>query len=33
MTDLEIARKAVLKPIGEIAGKAGFVPDAISPYG
>ncbi len=33
MTDLEIARKAVLRPIGEIAGKAGFAMDAVSPYG
>jgi len=33
MTDLEIARKTALRPIGEIAEKAGFVPDAVSPYG
>ena len=33
MTDLEIARKALLQPIGKIAGKAGFAEDAVSPYG
>ncbi|HPF87515.1 MAG TPA: formate--tetrahydrofolate ligase [Candidatus Limiplasma sp.] len=33
MTDLEIARKATLQPIGQIAEKAGFAKDAVSPYG
>jgi formate--tetrahydrofolate ligase len=33
MTDLEIARKTALRPIGEIAEKAGFVPEVVSPYG
>ncbi|MEA5015835.1 MAG: formate--tetrahydrofolate ligase [Candidatus Limiplasma sp.] len=32
-SDLEIARKATLKPIEEIAGEAGFGADTISPYG
>ena len=32
-TDLEIARAATLKPIGEIAKAAGFTPDTLSPYG
>jgi len=32
-TDLEIARAATLKPIGEIAQAAGFKPDTLSPYG
>ncbi len=32
-TDLEIARKVTLKPIEEIAQKAGFAADTISPYG
>jgi len=33
MTDLEIARAATLAPIGQIAGKAGFAPGAVIPYG
>lgn len=33
MTDLEIARKAALRPIGEIAQEAGFAADTVSPYG
>ncbi len=33
MTDLEIARKAVLQPIGAIAAKAGFAAETVSPYG
>lgn len=32
-TDLEIARRAVLKPITEIAGRAGIAPDHLEPYG
>ncbi len=32
-TDLEIARKATLRPITEIAGRAGIPPDALVPYG
>ena len=31
--DLEIARAATLKPIAEIAGRAGIRPDALDPYG
>ena len=33
MTDLEIARAATLKPITQIAQRAGFAPDTIIPYG
>ncbi len=33
MTDLEIARKATLQPIAQIAEAAGFAEDAVSPYG
>jgi formate--tetrahydrofolate ligase len=32
-TDLEIARAAALKPVAEIAGKAGIPSDALVPYG
>ena len=32
-TDLEIARAARLKPIGEIAAGLGVPEDAIHPYG
>lgn len=32
-TDLDIARAASLKPISDIAAKAGFTPDTLSPYG
>ncbi len=32
-TDLEIARKSPLKPIEEIARKAGFAAETLSPYG
>jgi len=32
-TDLEIARAATLRPIAEIAGRAGIPPDALVPYG
>ena len=32
-TDLDIARAATLRPIGEIAQAAGFTPDTLSPYG
>jgi formate--tetrahydrofolate ligase len=32
-TDLEVARAAVLRPIGEIAAKAGIPADAVEPYG
>jgi formate--tetrahydrofolate ligase len=32
-TDIEIARAATLRPIGEIAAKAGLSEDAILPYG
>ena len=31
--DLEIAKKAVLRPIEEVAEKAGFMPETLSPYG
>ena len=33
MTDLDIARDAALRPIEEIAEKAGFAQDTVSPYG
>ncbi|SIT84487.1 formate--tetrahydrofolate ligase [Edaphobacillus lindanitolerans] len=33
LTDLEIARNAAMKPIGEIAEKAGIPEDALEPYG
>ncbi len=33
MTDLNIARKTILKPIVEIAKKLGIAPDALEPYG
>jgi formate--tetrahydrofolate ligase len=32
-TDIEIARAAALKPISDIAAKAGIPADALSPYG
>ncbi len=32
-TDLEIARAATLRPIGEIAARAGIPADAVEPYG
>ena len=32
-SDLEIARAAKLKPIGNIAQAAGFLPETLSPYG
>ena len=32
-SDLAIARRATLKPIGEIAAKAGIPADALEPYG
>ena len=32
-TDLEIARAATLRPIGEIAARAGIPADALEPYG
>jgi formate--tetrahydrofolate ligase len=32
-TDLQIARAATLRPIGEIAAKAGIPEDALEPYG
>ena len=32
-TDLDIARAATLKPIGEIAAKAGIPAEALEPYG
>ena len=32
-TDLEIARSAALDPIGDVAARAGFQPDTVSPYG
>ena len=32
-TDIEIARQAKLKPIGEIAAKAGVPDEALIPYG
>ena len=33
LTDIEIAQKATLKPIAEIAAKAGIDPEYIEPYG
>ncbi len=33
MTDLDIARAATLKPIGQIAEKAGFAAGTVMPYG
>ena len=33
LTDLEIASKAVMKPIGDIAKKAGIPEEAVEPYG
>ncbi|WP_104062586.1 formate--tetrahydrofolate ligase [Arthrobacter sp. 4R501] len=33
LTDLEIAQKAVILPIGEIAERAGINADAVEPYG
>lgn len=33
LTDLEIASRAVMQPIGEIAEKAGIPQEAIEPYG
>jgi formate--tetrahydrofolate ligase len=32
-SDLDIARAATLKPIEDIAAKAGFAPETLSPYG
>jgi hypothetical protein len=32
-TDLDIARAATLKPIAEIATRAGIPTDALEPYG
>ena len=32
-SDLDIARAAALRPIGEVAQAAGFTPDTLSPYG
>ena len=32
-SDLEIAQRAVMKPIGEIAAAAGITPDALELYG
>ena len=32
-SDLEIARAATLQPIEDIAAKAGFMPETLSPYG
>ena len=33
LSDIEIAQKAKMKPIGEVAAKLGIPADAISPYG
>lgn len=33
LTDIQIAQKATLLPIGEIAAKAGIPEDAVEPYG
>ena len=33
LSDIEIAQKAKMKPIGEIAGKLGIPDAAISPFG
>ena len=32
-TDIEIAREAVLKPIGEIAASLGIGEEQLEPYG
>ena len=32
-TDIEIARQAKMKPIGEIAARLGIPDDALEPYG
>ncbi|BAS10141.1 formate--tetrahydrofolate ligase [Arthrobacter sp. Hiyo4] len=32
-TDLEIAQKAAILPIGEVAERAGINADAVEPYG
>ena len=32
-SDIEIAREATLKPIGEIAQKLGIAPASFKPYG
>src|SRR4051794_3934148 len=33
LTDLQIASRAIMQPIGEIATKAGIPEDAVEPYG
>ena len=33
LSDIEIAQSCTLKPIGEIAEKAGIAPDLLEPYG
>ncbi|HQY45598.1 MAG TPA: formate--tetrahydrofolate ligase, partial [Usitatibacteraceae bacterium] len=33
LSDIEIAQKAKMKPIGEIAGKLGIPDTAIEPFG
>lgn len=33
LSDLDIANQSILKPIGEIAEKAGIPSDALEPYG
>ena len=32
-SDLEIARKAMLKPLDDIAGEIGIGPNLLEPYG
>ena len=33
LTDIEIAQRAKLRPIGEIAARLGIPDDALEPYG
>lgn len=33
MSDIEIARRAIKKPMGEVAGRLGIPEDALEPYG
>ena len=33
MSDIEIARRAIKKPMKEVAGRLGIPDDALEPYG
>ena len=33
MSDIEIARRAIKKPMKEVAGRLGIPEDALEPYG